>query len=66
MLSHFDGFSMTFPHGNEAAWYRFVKGTYNHPITWWVGIFQLQMQMGIWGSCHRAVASTRASIVANQ
>lgn len=58
-----DGFSMTFAQGNEAAWYRFIKGTYNHPITWWIGIFQLQMQMGMWGSHHRAVASTRASVL---
>lgn len=58
-----DGFSITFAHGNEAAWYRFIKGTYNHPITWWIGIFQLQMQMGIWGHRHRAVASTRANVL---
>ncbi len=48
---------------NEAAWRRFLKGAYNHPITWWVGIFQLQMQMGVWGHRHRAVASTRASVL---
>lgn len=54
-------FTMTFLHGNEAAWYRFIKGTYNHPITWWIGIFQLQMQMGIWGPRLRSAASARAS-----
>ena len=59
----FDGFSMTFAHGNEAAWSRFIKGAYNHPITWWIGIFQLQMQMGMWGPRHRAAASTRASVL---
>lgn len=37
------GFTMTFAHGNEAAWHRFIKGAYNHPITWWIGIFQLQV-----------------------
>lgn len=58
-----DGFSTTFAHGNEAAWYRFIKGTYNHPITWWIGIFQLQMQMGVWGHRHRAAASTRANVL---
>lgn len=57
------GFTMTFAHGNEAAWHRFLKGAYNHPITWWIGIFQLQMQMGIWGHQHRSVASTRASVL---
>ena len=58
-----NGFSTTFAHGNEAAWYRFVKGTYNHPITWWIGIFQLQMQLGIWGHHRRAAASARANVL---
>jgi hypothetical protein len=49
--------------GNEAAWRRFLKGAYNHPITWWAGIFQLQMQMGVWGYKPRAFASTRASVL---
>lgn len=57
------GFTVTFAHGNEAAWHRFLKGAYNHPITWWIGIFQLQMQMGIWGSLHRTMASMRASVL---
>jgi len=57
------GFTTTFAHGNEAAWHRFLKGAYNHPITWWIGIFQLQMQMGIWGHQHRSAASTRASVL---
>ena len=56
-----DRFTMTFADGNEAAWHRFIKGAYNHPITWWIGIFQLTMQMGIWGHRHRSAASTRAS-----
>ena len=58
-----DGFSTTFAQGNEAAWYRFIKGTYNHPITWWIGIFQLQMQLGLWGHRHQAVANTRANVL---
>ncbi len=45
----FTGFTRMFARGNEAAWRRFVKGAYNHPVTWWIGIFQLQMQMGVWG-----------------
>lgn len=56
-----DGFSTTFMHGNEAAWYRFIKGTYNHPLTWWIGIFQLLIQMGVWGHRHQAAASMRAN-----
>ncbi len=54
-------FTTSFARGNEAAWSRFLKGAYNHPITWWVGIFQLQMQMGIWGQSYRATARIRAN-----
>ncbi|MBI3898973.1 MAG: hypothetical protein HY308_11860 [Gammaproteobacteria bacterium] len=59
-LNHF---AVTFPHGNEAAWRRFIKGAYHQPITWWIGIFQLQMQMGMWGFRYRSDASTRASVL---
>jgi hypothetical protein len=58
-----DQFTKGVAGGTEAAWRRFLKGTYNHPITWWVGIFQLQMQVGVWGHHHRSVASTRASVL---
>lgn len=54
-------FAISFAQGNEASWRRFIKGAYNHPITWWVGIFQLQMQMGVWGHNHRSAASVRAN-----
>src|SRR5690606_19961606 len=56
-------FTTNFANGNEAAWRRFLKGANNHPITWWIGIFQLQMQMGIWGHQYRSVASARASVL---
>ena len=58
-----DVFISWFANGNEAVWSRFIRGAYNHPITWWIGIFQLQMQMGIWGPHRRAVASTRANVL---
>ncbi|BBA32510.1 hypothetical protein sS8_0545 [Methylocaldum marinum] len=48
--NEFAGFTMRFARGDEASWKRFIKGAYNHPITWWIGIFQLTMQMGIWGT----------------
>jgi len=57
----FSSFVATFPHGNEASWRRFVKGAYNHPITWWIGILQLQMQTGVWGHHYQAIANSRAS-----
>lgn len=49
--------------GNESAIRRFVAGAYNHPITWWIGIFQLQMQKGMWGRRHQAAARIRANHV---
>lgn len=58
-----DVFMSWFAKGNQAAWHRFIVGAYNHPITWWIGIFQLQMQMGIWGHHRRAVASTRSNVL---
>ncbi|WP_223671222.1 hypothetical protein [Kangiella shandongensis] len=49
--------------GRESAWMRYLKGAYNHPITWWIGIIQLQMQMGIWGHKWQGVSQTRASLL---
>jgi hypothetical protein len=46
---------------SEPAWHRFIKGAYNHPITWWIGIFQLQMQMGLWGHQRKSSANVLAS-----
>lgn len=48
--------------GNEPAWHRFTKGAYNHPITWWIGLLQIQMQLGIWGHTRKS----QAQIAANQ
>jgi len=56
-------FKSQFAHGNQAAWHRFIVGAYNHPLTWWIGIIQLQMQMGIWGHHQKSIASTRASLL---
>ena len=56
-----DRFLTNFAGSGEAAWRRFIKGGYNHPITWWIGIFQLQMQMGMWGHGHKGAASVRAN-----
>ncbi|TCI02204.1 hypothetical protein EZV61_14810 [Corallincola luteus] len=50
--------------GREPAWLRFTKGVYNHPITWWVGIFQLQMQLGVWGHQWQSKAAVRANLLA--
>ncbi len=58
-----NNFAINFARGNETAWHRFIKGAYNHPITWWIGIIQLQMQMGIWGFQEKSRAQTRASLL---
>lgn len=58
-----ESFKRTFANGNTSSWKRFLIGAYNHPITWWIGIFQLQMQMGIWGHQYRGVANIRANTV---
>jgi len=56
-----ENFKNNFAHGNKAAWQRFLIGAYNHPLTWWVGIIQLQMQMGLWGYKYKSVSSVRAN-----
>jgi len=48
-------------HGNPGPFQRFLLGAYNHPLTWWFGLLQLQMQYGIRGQRWRGIASTRAS-----
>lgn len=58
-----DSLIRQFAHGNQATWQRFLHGAYNHPITWWIGIFQLQMQVGMWGHQRRMAASLRATSV---
>lgn len=47
--------------GRESTWLRYLKGAYNHPVTWWIGIIQLQMQMGVWGHKWKGVAQVRAN-----
>ncbi|MEZ7277611.1 hypothetical protein [Pseudoalteromonas sp. 68 DY56-GL68] len=52
----------SYKYGNEPAWHRFIKGAYNHPITWWIGLLQIQMQLGILGHSRKV----QAQIAANQ
>lgn len=56
-----DWFLEQLPRGNRSALSRFIGGAYNHPVTWWIGVFQLQMQMGIWGHRWQSAASVRAN-----
>lgn len=57
-----DAFLEKFAQGRGPAWKRFVKAAYNQPITWWIGVIQCQMQMGIWGQRHKGNALARASL----
>lgn len=56
-------FKSQFAYGNQASWHRFIVGAYNHPLTWWIGIIQLQMQLGIWGHHQQSIATLRANIL---
>jgi hypothetical protein len=51
-----------FSKGAGPGWHRFLKGAYNQPITWWIGIIQLQMQLGMWGPKRKS----QSQLVANQ
>jgi len=57
-----DAFLEKFSHGRAPAWQRFVKAGYNQPITWWIGVIQCQMQMGIWGQRYKGNAQVTASL----
>ena len=58
-----DEFLDKYSQGRESHWYSFAKAIKDHPVTWWIGIFQLQMQMGIWGQKHKVNAQARASML---
>ncbi len=49
--------------GDQGPIQRFLLGSYNHPLTWWMGLFQLQMQYGMWGAHWKGIANARASIL---
>lgn len=40
----------------EPAWLRFLKGAYEMPITWWVGIIHSTMLTGSWGNDYKSAA----------
>ncbi|WP_078120289.1 hypothetical protein [Thiosocius teredinicola] len=56
-------FAIKATHADDPSWWRFAVGVKNHPITWWMGIFQLQMQAGLWGHKHQIAANQRADIL---
>lgn len=54
-----EDFAKRFTDSQHPAWYRYANGIYNHPKTWWIGIIQTQMVLGVWGARHKAEASIR-------
>lgn len=59
-----DDFARRFTHNQHPAWRRYIEGVYNHPKTWWIGIIQTQMVLGIWGHNRKAEASIRQAALA--
>lgn len=59
-----DDFARRFTDGQHPAWRRYIDGIYNHPKTWWIGIVQTQMVLGIWGARRQAEASIRQTALA--
>ncbi|MBX2808899.1 MAG: hypothetical protein KTR20_09750 [Cellvibrionaceae bacterium] len=43
-------------HDRDPAWFRFLKGAYDMPITWWTGIIHCTMLSGIWGDKYKSAA----------
>lgn len=58
-----DGFLRYVLNGNRNALQSFVKGAVDNPKTWWIGIFSLQMQMGLFGERLRNRACSNAHIL---
>lgn len=46
---------------DDASWFRFLHGAYEHPKDWWIGIIQLQMIAGYWGRDRKSEAMIRQS-----
>ena len=59
-----DDFARRFTHNEHPAWRRYIEGIYNHLKTWWIGIIQAQMVLGIWGPHRKAEASIRQAALA--
>ncbi len=59
-----EDFARRFTDGQHPAWRRYIDGIYNHPKTWWIGIIQTQMVLGVWGARRKAEASIRQAALA--
>lgn len=59
-----EDFAQRFTDEQHPAWHRYIDGIYNHPKTWWIGIIQTQMVLGVWGTRRKAEASIRQATLA--
>ncbi len=59
--NEFDRFASKYASDTPSAWHHFIKAAYTQPITWWIGIFHLQMQSGLWGHKYQSISRLRAS-----
>ncbi|WP_096085409.1 hypothetical protein [Agaribacterium haliotis] len=55
-------FLIHFASTNDATWQQHLRNQ-RRPIYWWIGIVQMQMQMGIWGRAYKACADARAHML---
>ncbi|GGY86287.1 hypothetical protein [Marinobacter zhanjiangensis] len=58
-----DDFMRYILNGNRNALQSFIKGAVNNPKTWWIGLFSLQMQAGLFGSRLNRMANSNAGIL---
>lgn len=49
--------------GNRNALQSFAKGAVDNPKTWWIGIFSLQMQTGLFGDRLKQMANRNAGLL---
>lgn len=59
-----EDFARRFTDSQHPAWHRYIDGIYNHPRTWWIGIIQTQMVLGVWGARRKSEALIRQGALA--
>ncbi len=58
-----DAFMRYILNGNRNALQNFTKGAVDNPKTWWIGLFSLQMQAGLFGHRLQQLARSNASVL---
>lgn len=49
--------------GRQNALQLFLKGAYDNPKTWWIGVFAVQMQTGLFGTRLQRMAASNAGVL---